>query len=192
MKKVLTVLLAGVSALAFAQKKMDLSRSIDDDGKTLSISVHGTVDGKRIDYDHTFSVADLNKEERNDLTDRVLDSLGLEKINTPSPPRPPQAPQAPKPPVHFSAGRTENNAPNMVWEDESEHINTADHNKPLAKEILYNSETGELFMRYQFTKNGEEFIFEKTVDVSQKSAKQRDNIIKDFEREIALPANSIQ
>lgn len=192
MKKVLTVVLAGVSTLAFAQKKMDLSRSIDDDGKQLSISVHGTVDGKRIDYDKTFSVADLNKEERSDLTDRILDSLGLEKIEAPSPPRPPQAPQAPAPPVHFSADGADNHALVMVWEDENEQINAVDHTKPLAKEIKFDSESGELFMRYQFVKNGEEFIFEKTVNASQKSSKQRENIIRDFEKEIALPGNSIQ
>jgi len=192
MKKVLTIVLAGVSTLAFAQKKTDLSRSIDDDGKKLSISVHGTVDGKRIDYDKTFSVADLNKQERNDLANRILDSLELEKIEAPSPPRSPQAPHAPKPPVHFSADGADHHAPVMVWEDENEQTNTDEQTKPLAKEIKFNSESGELFMRYQFTKNGEEFIFEKTVNTSQKSAKQRENIIRDFEKEIALPGNSIQ
>ena len=190
MKKVLTIVLAGVSTLAFAQKKMDLSRSIDDDGKQLSISVHGTVDGKRIDYEKTFSVADLNNEERNNLTERILDSLGLEKIEAPSPP--PQAPQPPRPPVHFSANGADHHEPVMVWEDESEQTNAVNHSKPLAKEVKYNSESGELFMHYQFMKNGEEFIFEKTVNATQMTVKQRENIIKDFEKEIALPGNSIQ
>jgi len=196
MKKVLTILLAGVSTLAFAQKKIDLSRSIDDDGKTLSISVHGTVDGKRIDYNRTFQVADLSKEKRNEIVDSVLDSLGLDKIKAPSPPSSPQAPhepRAPKSPTHFSAGKSDNDAPVMVWvEEEHEDAVPAENSKPYDKKVKYNSESGELYLRYQFMKNGEEFIYEKTVNVADKTEKQRQNIIKSFEKEIELPGSLIQ
>lgn len=196
MKKVLTILLAGVSTLTFAQKKIDLSRSIDDDGKKLSISVHGTIDGKRIDYDRTFSVAGLSKEERTDLADKLLDSLGLEKINAPSPPSPPQAPHEPrasKSPTHFSADKSDNDAPVMVWvEEDQKDAAPAENSKPYEKKVKYNSESGELYMCYQFVKNGEEFIYEKTVNAAEKTEKQRQSIILNFEKEIALPGNLIQ
>lgn len=207
MKKVLTIVLAGVSTLAFAQRKIDLSRSIDDDGKKLSISVHGTVDGKRIDYDKTFSVNGLSKQERTDLADNILNLLGLEKIEAPSPPRPPHAPQepgAPEPPVHFSADKSDNHAPVMVWvednDDDSDDDDSDDdhdavpteNSKPYDKKVKYDSESGELYLRYQFMKNGEEFIYEKTVNAREKSEKQRQNIILNFEKEIALPGSLIQ
>ena len=210
MKKVLTIVLAGVSTLAFAQKKIDLSRSIDDDGKKLSISVHGTVDGKRIDYDKTFSVNGLSKQERTELADNILDSLGLEKIEAPSPPRPPQAPQeprAPKPPVHFSVDKSDNHTPVMVWvedhdDDSDDHDDDSDddhddavpteNSKPYDKKVKYDSGSGELYLRYQFMKNGDEFIYEKTVNAREKSEKQRQNIILNFEKEIALPGSLIQ
>jgi len=192
MKKVLTLLLAGVSTLAFAQKKTDLSRSIDDDGKHLSISVHGTLDGRRIDYDRTFQVADLSKEERNNLADQVLDSLGLEKIKAPSPPSAPHEPQAPEPPVHFSVSKSGSSAPVTVWEEESSAESSTKNAFPNSKEVKFNNGTGELYLRYQFVKNGEEFIYEKTVNAVDKTEKQRELIIRDFEKEIALPGSVIQ
>ena len=186
MKKVLTILLAGVSTLAFAQKKIDISRSINDDGKQLSISVHGTVDGKRIDYNRTLSVEGLSKQEGTDLADSILGSLGLEKIKALAPPH------APKSPAHFSADKSDNAAPMTVWVEEDTPDAPAENAKPYDKKIKYDSESGELYMRYQFLKNGEEFIYEKTVDVREKTEKQRQNIIRNFEKEIELPGNLVQ
>ena len=186
MKKVLTILLAGVSTLAFAQKKIDISRSINDDGKQLSISVHGTVDGKRIDYNRTLSVEGLSKQDRTDLADSVLSSLGLDKIKAPAPPR------APKSPAHFSADKSSNAALVTVWAEDDTPDTRVESPKPYDKKIKYDSESCELYMRYQFLKNGEEFIYEKTVDVREKTEKQRQNIIRNFEREIELPGTLIQ
>ena len=186
MKKVLTILLAGVSTLSFAQKKIDISRSINDDGKQLSISVHGTVDGKRIDFNRTLSVQGLSKQDRTDLADSILGSLGLEKIKAPAPP------PSPKSPTHFSVDKSDNAAPVTVWAEEDTHDIPSENAKPYDKKIKYDCDSGELYMRYQFLKNGEEFIYEKTVDAREKNEKQRQNIIRDFEKEIELPGTLIQ
>ncbi len=64
---------------------------------------------------------------------------------------------------------------------------TSTNSKPYKREVEFDKNSGEMHLRYQFMRGGDEFIFEKTADVSGKSAKQRENIIKSFEAEIGLP-----
>ena len=42
-------------------------------------------------------------------------------------------------------------------------------------------------MRYRFTKNGDERLYEKNVDANVSSEQQRNDIIKKYEKEIELP-----
>lgn len=181
-RKLLTILLAGVSTLAFAQQKNHLSRCIDDDGRKLSIRVNGTVNGESIDYSRTFNVAGLSKDERAAITQKVFDSLGLSEVVAPKPPKPPIAPE-PARSVRASTAYAH------VTEKESEDVKQVlgTNSKPYKKEVEFDKNSGEMHLRYQFMRGGDEFIFEKSVDVSAKSAKQRENIIKNFEAEIGLP-----
>jgi hypothetical protein len=57
--------------------------------------------------------------------------------------------------------------------------------------IQFDDEKGEMFLQYHFFKNGEEFIYEKTVNVTDKPESERHRIIHDFEAEIELPGTSI-
>lgn len=193
-RKFLTVfLLASVSTLAFAQKRTDLSRTIDDNGDKLSIRVYGTVDGREINFDRTFEVKDLSKQERNDLADHVLDSLGLEKMRVPSPPSPPSgphAPTAPEPPVHLFADDSGSYAPVMVSKNDNSLAHAVGGVQPFIKELKFNPESGQMFMRYRFTKNDEEYTYEKTINVIDKTEQERQKVISDFEKEIELPGKN--
>jgi len=189
MKKILTILLASVSALASAQHKVDLSRSIDDNGLNLTIRVNGTVDGKAIDYEKTFAVAGLSKEEKTEIKEKVFDSLGI-NVEPPTPPRAPRTPRsypAPSTPGRLSAGASGNLSSVNGSEGARTKDNSVTNEKAFSKEVKFNDQTGELFLRYQFMRGSEEFIYEKTVDASSKSAGQRESIIKKFEKEIELP-----
>ena len=188
MKKILTILLASVSALASAQHKVDLSRSIDDNGLNLTIRVNGTVDGKAIDYEKTFAVAGLSKEEKTEIKEKVFDSLGI-NVEPLVPPRAPRAPRYPAPPSSgpHSAGASVNRSSVIGSEEARTKGNSVTKEKAFSKEVKFNDQTGELFLRYQFMRGTEEFIYEKTVDASSKSAGQRESIIKKFEKEIELP-----
>lgn len=179
----LTLMLAAVSTLAFAQKQSHISRSIDDDGNKLSISINGTVDGKSIHYDRTFLVAGLTREERKDITEEVFDSLGLGSITSPEPPA------TPEPAVHIrSTPRPVSLSEGYVTRrGETQSTETAT-GKPYTKEIKFDSQTGEMHLRYEFTRDGEEFVYEKTVDATSKSTRQREQIISNFEAEIVLPS----
>jgi hypothetical protein len=174
----------GVSTTTLAQKSTHISRSIDDDGNKLSISINGTIDGKSIRYDRTFLVAGLTKAERKDITQEVFDSLGLGSVTSPEPPiapEPPRSRPAPRPVPSTSK--------NLSVSDHKEIQSTEKvTGKPFTKEVKFDSETGEMYLKYEFTRNGEEFVFEKTVNATSKSAKQREQIISNFEAEIILPS----
>jgi hypothetical protein len=182
-RKILTILLAGISALTFAQQKDHLSRCIDDDGKKLSISVNGTINGENIEYSRTFDVAGLSKEERSAITQKVFVSLGLGEVSVPKQPRPARAPKpaqsVPEPAAYAHITDSKNEGMKQVFGTSL---------KPYKKEVEFDQTSGEMHLRYQFMRGGDEFIFEKTVDASAKSAKQREQIIKNFEAEIDLLA----
>ncbi|MFT3935025.1 MAG: hypothetical protein QM726_15470 [Chitinophagaceae bacterium] len=170
------------------QKNVSINHTINDDGNELSIKVKGTVDGKPINYNRTFDVTGMSKEQKDALKERVYDSLGLPSPVAPkapiaprapltlmAPPEPPamNAPVPPVPPVVSSKS------------DYSEfYAIGGDH--PYTKEVKYNPKTGLLYLRYRFTKNGEEVTQEKSIDTKGKSKEERDAIIKKYEQEIGV------
>ncbi|MEO6288106.1 MAG: hypothetical protein ABIN80_06755 [Dyadobacter sp.] len=199
MKKLLTILLAGVSTLAIAQKRNNLSRSIDDDGKTLSIRVTGTIDGKEVNYNKSFNVEELSKEERMALRDKVLDSIEAGNMNLPEPPKPRSAPKpapgmgtmkASPEPIMYSSNGADSDV--MAQPDADNVVTESTDLKGFTKHVRYSPDSGEMFLKYRFMKNNEEYIYEKTVDASDKSEKERQRIIEKFENEIELPGKGIE
>ncbi|WP_439584589.1 lipoprotein 17-related variable surface protein [Dyadobacter bucti] len=200
MKKFLTIFLAGVSTLAIAQKRVNLSRSIDDDGKKMSIRVQGTVDGKEVDFDKTFDVEDLDKEERAAFREEILNSIGAGNMDFQKTQRSPKVAAPPKgtpevaaPPSEPVVAYVPNDMnPNAAWSaDINEQSVAKGISLPFTKLIKYNRESGELFLKYSFTRNNEEFIYEKTVNAAGKSENERQGIIDNFENEIELPGRGI-
>ncbi|WP_090151303.1 hypothetical protein [Dyadobacter soli] len=226
MKKILTILLAGVSTLAIAQKRAYLSRSIDDDGKKLSIKVSGTLDGKDVDINKTFDVEGMSQEDREALRDKVLSSIAEGNLELPAPkapckesvavatPKPKHKlkPKSPVPPVapEPSAGEwsdddaSADEPETMAFSSNEMNAEMVSSGKGFIKEpvskdpkgftkhVRYNSETGEMFVKYRFTKDGDEYIYEKTVNAADKSEKERLKIIEKFESEMGLPGNGME
>lgn len=223
MKKILTILLAGVSTLAIAQKRAYLSRSIDDDGKKLSIKISGTLDGKEVDVNKTFDVAGMSQEDREALRDKVLSSIAEGNLELPAPKTPcnesvaaiaPKPKHKPKPPVapapkpsDVEASDDESAADEhetMAFSSNEVNAEIVSSGKGFIKEpvskdpkgftkhVRYNSETGEMFIKYRFMKDGDEYIYEKTVNAAEKSEKERLKIIEKFESEMGLPGNGME
>ncbi|WP_353721663.1 hypothetical protein [Dyadobacter sp. 676] len=203
MKKILTILLAGVSTLAIAQKRSYLSRSIDDDGKKLSIKISGTLDGREVNIDKSFDVEGMSKEEREALRECVLSSIAEGNLDLPAPkgigsesavavlPKPPVPPAPPSSePMAFSSNEV--NA--EIVSSGKGFIREPASNAPkgFSKHVRYNSETGEMFIKYRFVKNGDEYIYEKTVNAADKSEKERQRIVENFESEMGLPGNGME
>jgi hypothetical protein len=190
MKTILSLILASVTSLAFAQESKGLSRSVDDDGRDLLIHVSGTVNGNYIDYSGTFKVAGLSRQERVAITDRVLDSLGVGKIDEPIAPLPPSSP-APLGIDHSFAEVSANGSnlfkPTISLESNGRQRTLVGGNKPFTKEV-WMDDNGFLHLRYRFIREKEEFVYEKSTDASDKSESEKQRFIKSFEQEIELPA----
>lgn len=97
MKTLLAFLSAAISTAALAQSEPQptyrtLSTSINDDKQGhLSIVINGRrSDGQPVLYNRTFDVAGLSKPQKEALTNRVLDSLGIHGPTPPKPPKPPK------------------------------------------------------------------------------------------------------
>ncbi|AYQ34885.1 hypothetical protein [Runella sp. SP2] len=185
MKTLSIVGLLFVSSMVVAQHR-SISSSIDDNGQTMSIRVKGTIDGRAIQYDRTFDVAHLSKTERKELRDHVLDSLGIQSPTPPVPPTPPTPATPPTPPVPPTPPTPFSGATYSDGYHRSGHSTSKPLKDGFEKEVKYNSETGELFMRYRFNKDGEEVIYERTINAADKSEKERNNIIEKIEQELGL------
>jgi hypothetical protein len=109
MKKSTLLLLAlllctgGIFAQKSKSTKSSLSTSISDDDNELSIHVKGTINGKYVNFDRTYNVADLSEKEKNKLIRSVGDSLGVNLNHAPlapmTPPLPALPPSPPTPPL---------------------------------------------------------------------------------------------
>jgi hypothetical protein len=88
MKIITTLLLSACTVMVMAQKnKQSLHQDIDDDGKTLTIKINGTTDGKTISYRKQFNVAGMSQQAREAIVSRITDSLGIKRnVHTPVPP----------------------------------------------------------------------------------------------------------
>lgn len=218
MKKILTILLAGVSTLAIAQKRAYLSRSIDDDGKKLSIKVSGTLDGKEVDIDKTFDVEGMSQEDREALRDKVLSSIAQGNLELPAPkgicresvavvpPKPKKSHVAPAPSSVEPSSVEPSSVESETMAFSSNEMNAemissgkgfikepaSKYPKDFSRHVRYNSETGEMSIKYRFTKDGDEYIYEKTVNAAEKSEKERQRIVENFESEMGLPGNGME
>jgi hypothetical protein len=184
MKSLLVItisILLGLAATA-QKKNISINHSIDDNGKTLSIKIKGTIDGRPIDYNRTFDVGGMSKQQRDEIKRNVYDSLGLANPTAPLAPLSPNvsleltAPSEPAAPA----------APVVSAKSQFAETYTIGGDHPYTKEIRYNPKTGILYMKYRFVKDGEEITKEKSIEAKDKSREERESIIRKYEREIGV------
>lgn len=77
---IVTILLSlGVGLTAQAQVKETVLKSVHDDGKTMQLKLTVALPETKINYDQKFDVQHLSKEQKDDLVNRIIDSLGASK-----------------------------------------------------------------------------------------------------------------
>ncbi|MFT3823420.1 MAG: hypothetical protein QM731_05845 [Chitinophagaceae bacterium] len=179
MKTILMIALSTVSTVAVAQKKVSLSKSVDDNGKTLSISINGTIDGKAVRYENIFDVSAMNKTERTALQKRIMDSLDLSiessVATAPTPPQPPAAPSV-------TAETSIEKAIPGETEVETEQSRSGDV-EDYYKRISWSPKTGKLVMKYRFQNK----VYEETVELPGSDSEKRAATVKAFELKIGFP-----
>lgn len=85
------------------------------------------------------------------------------------------------------ASRTQTETHTVISEGKYAQTYAAEGSGNNKKYVSYNDESGALFLKYEFVKNNEEFIYEKSVNATGKSKEERQQIILEFENEIEFP-----
>lgn len=177
-KNIFSILLTSVSMLALAQENKNLSRTIEQDKTKLTIRVSGYKGSRNVDYDRTFEVGGMSKDERKAIVRRIIDSLGVDKEDFP-------VATAPLPVADTESSFSDEQTHHTVHRKDSRKY--VGGRKPYSKEVKYDYDLGEMHMRYQFMRDGEEFVYEKTVNAVGVSNEQIERLIKEFEGEIKVP-----
>lgn len=171
MKTLITILLSTACITVMAQKssKSSLSETIQDDGKTLSVKITGDVNGRTVNYSNKFNVKGMSSAEKDALTKRITDSLGIKSSHQPSTPTPPAtnsrrvyaftAPDAPDAPAAPKAPRTK------IYE-----------HRDIKSSINDDGET--MYLKFKGTVNDKPVKYERILDVKGKSAKEKNDLIK--------------
>ncbi|MDQ6478301.1 hypothetical protein [Dyadobacter sp. LHD-138] len=197
MKKYIILLLSVTNTMAFAQSRI-VCKSVQDDNNALSVHISGTVDGQNIDINHKFDLSMIDRSLRFAFKEKIIDSLDIyipDGLEQPEQPAKPKAPKAVKPRKPLTTKPDIDPIENVdtVGEDSDVVSSSNDYKtqptygkQPFNKEIRYSSDCGELFMRYKYVKDGEEYEYERTVNAKGKSEKERLRIIEETERELGL------
>ena len=80
MKLILILILTSFSLIATAQSRNNqVSKHIDDDGKTMKVILKVTNDSTSVKFKKSFEVQGMNQRQKDELINHVVDSLGLKK-----------------------------------------------------------------------------------------------------------------
>ncbi|MCF2442874.1 hypothetical protein L0657_02815 [Dyadobacter sp. CY345] len=184
MKKYIFLFFAVSNSVAFEQSKT-VCRSVTNDGNALSIHMSGNIDGEDFNFDHTFDISSLDKIARLVFKDKILDSLDVFIAEIPEKPTFPKVSKAAKPSKADKSEVVVNMEETATSDNQIKNLSSATQ-KSFSKEVRYNSECGELFLRYKYEKGGEEYEYERTINAKNKSKSERMHIIEETERELGL------
>jgi hypothetical protein len=82
-KNIFTICILGIGLAASAQttarkvEKVNIDKSIDNDGKNLHIKISGTKGDKPIKFDRTYNIKGMSRPQVEAVKKHVLDSLGV-------------------------------------------------------------------------------------------------------------------
>ncbi len=182
MQKVLILAAMLFSVPALAQQS--IHSSIHDDGKKLHIDIHGTVNGKAFDFENSYDVSQMSKEERKELINQAYRSVGLQP---PKPPTPPSAPGAPSSP---SVPPTPPTPPSLASPPTPPTPPTpAESQYRIPKDAsLTIDETDEtMSVKLERTHNGKRNVLQKSFNIKGKSEAEKRELVeaatKEFEKQ---------
>jgi prophage antirepressor-like protein len=76
---ILTLFIVLFATVTTAQVKETVLKSISDDGKTMKVKLTVALHDASLNYDKKFDVSNMSKAEKDQLIDRIIDSLGARK-----------------------------------------------------------------------------------------------------------------
>ena len=167
MKALITILLSTACLSAMAQKnsKDNLSESIHDDGKTMSVKITGDVNGRSVNYSNNFNVKGMSTAQKDALTQHIADSLGIKSSHRPTPPTPPTTDRR----VYAFTAPDASAAPKAPGTKIYEH-------RDIKSSINDDGET--MYLKFKGTVGDKPVKYERILDVKGKSAKEKNDLIK--------------
>jgi len=173
MKTFALIACLGLSLTAFAQERSTISRSVNDDGKTLHIKIDIESSERTVHYDRSFDATAMGKDEKQALVRQIQDSLGVHVVV--QPPRPPR-------PARYESGEwTASNGKSTPG-----NVIVAPDGTSYKKTVVEDGENGRLKLRYEYKLDGEEHIFERTINLQGKTEADKQRIVADTERSLGL------
>ncbi|WP_266368347.1 hypothetical protein [Tellurirhabdus rosea] len=197
MKTLFTLLLAVLSFGAVAQRAY-VSKEIEDNGKRLRIRVDAEKEGRKVHFKRDFDATGLSQEEKDQLVSRLMDSLGV--AETPAPKR--VAAARPKSRTASAvaassdceqearvAARTEARTAQPGYASSREGMEQVAGRVPYQKLIREDRENGRLWMHFEYRLDGEEHVFERTINTEGKTDREKKRLIEETERSLGLGVN---
>ncbi len=156
-----------LSVPALAQQR--IHSSIHDDGKKLSIDIQGKVEGKTVEFQHTYDVTNLSKAERDQLVAEAYHSIGLDA------PKPPTPPTPPTPPVPPSGSSLPPPPPP-----------TLNYKVPKDASLTVDEDGKSMTVKVERVENGKRKVVQQSMNTEGKSESEKrkmvDRVIKEFEQ----------
>ncbi len=137
MKTLAILLLSTFSLCASAQSRTTTSKSEtkvivkDNDGKNLYLTINSSKGGKEINYNHSFHVQGMNKQQKDALIKKITDSLGV------SQPPPPPAPHVMTTALASPKTNTSTSAITQSVKDDGKTLHLIINSNQAGKEVNY-------------------------------------------------------
>lgn len=195
MKTRATLFLLAMSFTAVAQQ-YSFHQEIDDDGKRLRIKIDIEEHGRSVHYSNTFNVSGMSKQEREELVSRTLDSVKSRKVqedrHAAQGPRPAKAPKSAS--EATTADCAKSSAEGWVTaegEATASAVSTMEKEEPFQKSVEEDPVAKRIKVRYEYFENGEEHIFERTINTEGRTEREVKKLIEETEKSLGLTQKSM-
>ncbi|MBD2699214.1 hypothetical protein IC229_01110 [Spirosoma sp. BT702] len=185
MKTLFTALLIAVSFGAIAQRSS--SKHVTTDGRQLRIRVDIEDVGRSVHFNASFNVAEMEASAVKALEYRIVDSLEqATAAQTMVASNDPQPEISKKKSTCTDKTAQNNFSYEFTTEANSSPTFSPSDVAPASVRVQEDKENGRLWMQYTFEKDGEELIIERTANVTGKSEREKQAIIKETERSFGI------
>ncbi len=175
-----------------AAQQRTVRKSIDDDGRKLIVEIDIDQPGEPVHFRGNYNVARMSKRQKERLIDHLLDSLQLPKESNavalldgperanPAPINPASAVvRASQPCPQNTALVASASVTETPTSPAASPVASTESGLPYTRSVEENRATGQLRMRYEYKREGDERVFERTVDVRTKSKAEKKRLIEE-------------
>jgi hypothetical protein len=182
MKTLVTLILLSISFGAVAQRSS--SKHITTDGRQLRIRVELEQAGRSVHYNRSFNVDGMDEKAVKALENHVIDSLDRAIANQETEIRTERMYTERK--NNRDTYTSSSESRDKALQASTSSLLTPNDVMPSSVLVKEDKENGRLWMQYTFQKDGEELVIERTANVTGKSEREKQAIVKETERSFGI------